>query len=350
MDLALFWYKNDNGGTPTAYFARMDLDGSFTVELQTLWTGAGLQRVEWTGSEYVAFYGVSDESNPTLWLQRVSEDGALVGAPVLLATASEGVGAGIYISGLGYSEDVFTVFWFENTGYSPTYHQRFTTAGGALSPPTDFAPELVAMIQYSVPDVGDLVSIKDAALSPLGMASIVRAESPTAGPGHWLVLHADSGEATNLFPIPIDTPLDYLQHAELVWNGTGFGVIQAGQPTNDADGNFEVYFSLVDMTEGASPSIALSGGTGVFPQMVYTGEEYGIVWQGAGMEGILFARIGADGTPDQELGVVVAGDQEEAGDMLPFIIWVNDRYVVSWSAWGGVYNSYVVFSNPICAE
>jgi hypothetical protein len=350
MDMALFWEQNDENGDPTVYFARMAVDGSFVNEPTVLWIGAAPQRIAWTGEEYGVFYGVLEEPNSTLRFQRVDEQGALVGDPVIVATGSEGTG--LYMKGMAYGDGVYTIFWNENTGYSPTYHQEFDNIGGALSSLKDVGPGVLALVGGEVEEADELVGVKDAVWTSSGVASVVRVDSSVEGPSHWLVIYDASGLAAVAHPVPVGTELDYLQEAQLHWNGTTFAVLQAGNNTNAEESSFETYFSVVDPVEGAGSSVALSGGTAVFPRMAYTGDEYGVVWQGAGAAGLHFVSVGVDGLPEEEVGVVMISDEEGTGEMLPLMGWTGDRFVVSWISYAGAdvlaYNSHVLFGNPQC--
>jgi len=114
----------------------------------------------------------------------------------------------------------------------------------------------------------------------------------------------------------------------LVWTGTEYGLAWS----DERDGNREVYFRRLDVAGnpvGAEIRITDAAGESSVPVLAWTGKDYGLVWHDdrEGDPHIYFARLGADGAL---LGAILRVTEDGATALNPSLVWTGDEFGLVW--------------------
>ena len=105
----------------------------------------------------------------------------------------------------------------------------------------------------------------------------------------------------------------------LAWTGDRYGISWSDR----RDGNFEIYFALLDATgKKMAPGderITVSNGFSIYPSLVWTGQEFVVVWQeerGGGMFKLQGQRIDLDGHLIGNIATLTSGAADDQGPSL----------------------------------
>jgi len=113
----------------------------------------------------------------------------------------------------------------------------------------------------------------------------------------------------------------------LVWTGSEYGVAWG----DTQQGNYNIRFTRVDATGNKiGPDVQVTNATEhqVSPSLVWTGTEYGLVWQDdRDSREIYFARFDAAGN---KIGSDVRLTTSSLSAWLPSLVWAGSEYGVSW--------------------
>ena len=114
----------------------------------------------------------------------------------------------------------------------------------------------------------------------------------------------------------------------IAWTGKEFGVVWS----DDRDGNREVYFVRLDKNGkklGEEVKIPYSHNISISPKIVWTGKEFGVVWEGNrdGNWEIYFARLDSSG---KKIGKEKRITTNQTVSRFPEIVWAGDGYGVVW--------------------
>jgi hypothetical protein len=112
------------------------------------------------------------------------------------------------------------------------------------------------------------------------------------------------------------------------WNGDGYGVAWH----DDRDGNYEIYFTLVDrygVTSGPEIQLTQASGNSGGAVLAWTGTEYGLAWwdERDGNREIYFRRLGALGAP---IGPEHRITSAAGVSTTPSIVWTGREYGIAW--------------------
>ncbi len=118
---------------------------------------------------------------------------------------------------------------------------------------------------------------------------------------------------------------------QLLWTGEQYGLTWADRRGEGA--NAETYFAQLDVLGNKlAPEIPLTAGPGrsTHQQIAWTGEEFGLVWQNdaAGADNLFYAAVSADGVPTVEATPLPATSVDST---FPSLNWTGDRFGLSWS-------------------
>jgi hypothetical protein len=118
----------------------------------------------------------------------------------------------------------------------------------------------------------------------------------------------------------------------LAWTGDRFGVSWADR----RDGNFEIYFALLDPTgKKMAPGderITISKGFSIYPSLVWTGQQFVVVWQEEKSSGdfkLQGQRLDLDGRLVGDIATLTTGSADEQGPTLASgktelgLVWVH---------------------------
>ena len=110
----------------------------------------------------------------------------------------------------------------------------------------------------------------------------------------------------------------------LAWNGTDFGMFYK----DSRNGGQELFFSRVSAAgvKIGSDVNSLPGVQSVKPRAVWTGSEYGVVWEDGGFVG--FRRFDRNGAP---IGSEVVLGATSPGAFTPDIAWTGKEYGIVWA-------------------
>lgn len=117
-------------------------------------------------------------------------------------------------------------------------------------------------------------------------------------------------------------------YPSLAWNGDGYGVAWH----DDRDGNYEIYFTLVDrygVATGSERRITDAAGNSGGAAIAWTGAEYGLAWwdERNGEREIYFRRLDAAGTP---IGPEYRITNAAGASTTPSIVWTGREYGIAW--------------------
>src|SRR3989339_899800 len=134
----------------------------------------------------------------------------------------------------------------------------------------------------------------------------------------------------------------------LVWTGNEYGMVWSDL----RDGNNEIYFKHVSENgESMSLDIRIPFGSDSSrsPTLVWNGTEYGIIWREENDTGnrYMFWRISSDGIPIGS-DVQIANDAEESFDD-PVLVWTGNEYGMTWTGDYGV-DGHVVYFGRLSRE
>ena len=114
---------------------------------------------------------------------------------------------------------------------------------------------------------------------------------------------------------------------DIVWTGTEFGIVWEDR----RDQNAEIYFARIDATGGVLQESRLTFDPAVSgrPQLAWNGDGFGVAWSDErhGDGEIYFLPLSADGTPTgvEKRVTTAAGDSRE-----PRILWTGTEYLLIW--------------------
>ena len=116
--------------------------------------------------------------------------------------------------------------------------------------------------------------------------------------------------------------------ASLAWTGSEYGLAWR----DSRDGNYEIYFTRLDVTGnrlGPDVRVTNAPGTGLGEFLVWTGSEYGLVWSDDrdGNYDLYFTRLDADGT---KIGTDVRIAEIPDSSWGARVVWTGDEYGVVW--------------------
>ena len=131
------------------------------------------------------------------------------------------------------------------------------------------------------------------------------------------------GETTRITDDPATSDAPFL-----IWTGT----VYAAAWRDSRDGNEEVYFARFDASGqkiGDDVRVTNASGHSFVTSMVWTGNEYGIVWidDRDGNNEIYFARLSPSGN---KIGVDLRITNDSGSSRVPSLAWTGTEYGVSW--------------------
>jgi hypothetical protein len=231
--------------------------------------GSSNVSLAWTGSEYGVAWENSRSGNDEIYFARLSAVGGKIGEDVLISESSEDSG--------------YPSLSWAGSGFGLVWHEVWDPGSGHI-----FDREADVYFTY---------------LSYRGERMVWPARQITDSPGR------------SYYPV-------------LEWTGSEFGLSWSDEWT----GFFEIYF--VRLTAGgdrigSDVPITSTGIISHMPDMVWTGSEYGMVWEdgryGAGET--YLARLMRDGT-------IIGGDVK-VGDLgtdshVPSVAWTGSEFGVAW--------------------
>ena len=118
----------------------------------------------------------------------------------------------------------------------------------------------------------------------------------------------------------------------LVWTGSEYGVAWQDYWWGTAPSDLEIYFARIDASGnpiGSVIRVTNAAGSSADPSLVWTGHEYGVVWQDLrdGNPEIYFARLDAAGN---KIGTDVRLTNEPFESYDPSLVWTGREYGVAW--------------------
>jgi hypothetical protein len=139
--------------------------------------------------------------------------------------------------------------------------------------------------------------------------------------------------------VKVSNDSDISEYPSLIWTGNGFGVAW----TDLRQGNEEIYFSRLDSSGniiGSESRITNDDSISEFPHLIWTGNEYGIVWSDFrdGNTEIYFTRLDSIGS---KIGSDIRITYDNDSSYLPSLIRAGDEYGVAWrDRRDGIYEIY----------
>ena len=310
---AVAWADNRDDN-PEIYFALIDADGNRSGDETRVSDdpgGSGRPSLAWTGSEYAVAWEDDQDGTYEVFLARLDALGDEIGSELQLTDSENNRGN----PSLVWNGDGYALAWWDGRhGDSEIYFGRVACCDDADQDGyTECAGD---------PNDADPAVNPDAQETCDGRDDNGNGAVDEGCDGDCDAAEESSGDVR----VTDDSAISILPAA--VWNGGGYGVAWE----DSRDGSRDIYFAALDPAGGrldADLAITSDAGNSEDPDLVWTGDGYGVVWKDDrdGNEEVYFARLDASGAK-------VSGDMRISYDPgashQPDLAWNGSEFAVVW--------------------
>lgn len=311
------WQDKRDGVAGEIYFVPLDANGqrlaAQDVRVTTTPTLSTWPALAWSGSTFGLVYTDGPSTNTEVWLQRLTENGAKIGAPVQV---SNGTGGSEWPD-VTFTGTDFGVAWADRRGgpaedlYFRLMGQDGVPKGGEVRVTADAAKQQTAILKWSGTEF-----------------ALVWTDFRHGN--RQIYFRRISGAGALVGPeVRVTQSASDAAWPDLTWDGTGWGVVWQ----DNRDGNLEIYMARLkpDGTKvGAEVRISNSLGVSGYPSIDWNGFQYGISWQddrGSTRPGIYFAAVNAQG---QKNGADLQISSGSGNSTFTTALWNGSTYAFAW--------------------
>jgi len=271
--------------TSHVFFARVAADGTVLLparDISSVTTYAHYNPIiAWSGTEYGIASAADISGNTEIYFHRLSSEGAVL--TTLRVTTAAGTSNYPSLAWRGGTDTEWAIVWEDSrTTVSDIYLARVDADGTKLGSDIQITNDAGASYRPTL------------AWSGGTYCGVTWYDTRTTGTDIYFALLGMGGKSGS--DIQITSNASYSYEPSIAWTGTCYGIAWYDDRTTA----YDLYFTRVTEAGGklgGDVQITSDAGQSLFPNLAWTGSEFGVAWQDSrdGETEIYFARISAAG-------------------------------------------------------